>query len=115
MHELIVAPSARADLLAQWDFYADDVGDPNLADRFVARAESTFKKLVRTPGLGRPRPFRSPKMKNLHSWQVADFPRHLIFYRLLPENRGVEIIRILHGARDLDVLFTGATESDLSW
>jgi len=27
--ELILAPSARADLLAQWDFYADEVGDPD--------------------------------------------------------------------------------------
>ena len=59
MAELIVAPSARADLLAQWDFYADEVGDPDLADRFVARAEATFKKLARTPGLGRPRSFNS--------------------------------------------------------
>jgi len=38
MLELIVAPAARADLLAQWEFYADDVGNPDLADRFVASA-----------------------------------------------------------------------------
>ena len=106
MSELIVAPSARADLLAQWDFYADDVGRPDLADRFTARAESTFKNLARTPGLGRPRPFRSPKAKNLRSWKVADFPKHLIFYRPLPDECGVEIVRVVHGTRDLDALFT---------
>ena len=102
MPELIVAPAARADLLAQWDYYADEVGRPDLADRFVAQAEVTFKSLARTPGLGRPCRFRRPKAKNLHSWKVADFPRHLIFYRPLPEARGVEIVRVLHGARDLE-------------
>ncbi len=104
MPELIVAPAARADLLAQWDYYADEVGRPDLADRFVAQAEVTFKSLARTPGLGRPRRFRSPTVKNLHSRKVADFPKHLIFYRPLQEERGVEIVRVLHGARDLEVL-----------
>jgi toxin ParE1/3/4 len=103
--EIIVAPSARTDLLAQWDFYADEVGDPDLADRFVASAEASFKKLARTPGLGRPRLLPGVKAKNLRSWRVADFPKHLIFYRQLPEERGVEIIRVLHGARDLDAVF----------
>ena len=105
MLELIVAPAARADLLAQWDFYADDVGDPNLADRFVACAETTFKKLARTPGLGRVRSFPSPQAKNLRSWKVTDFPKHLVFYRALPEDRGVEIVRVIHGARDLLAMF----------
>ena len=105
MAELIVAPSARADLRAPWDFYADEAGDPDLADRFVARAEATFKKLARTPGLGRPRFFHSAMAKNLRSWKVADFPKHLIFYRLLRHEQVVEVVRVLHGARDLDALF----------
>ena len=105
MPELIVAPSARADLLAQWDFYADETGDLNLADRFVANAKITFTQLAQTPGLGRPCPFRNPKTQGLRSWRVADFPKHLIFYRPLSEDRGVEIIRVLHGARDLETMF----------
>ena len=104
MAEVVLAPAACADLLAQWDYYADDVGDPDLADRFLARAETTFKKLARTPGFGRPRSFRHPRMQNLRSWKVDDFPKHLIFYRPLPDERGVEIVRVLHGARDLDAL-----------
>ena len=107
MLELIVAPAARADLLAQWDFSADDMGNLDLADRFVACVESTFKKLALTPGLGRSRTFCSPKARNLRSWKVTDFPKHLVFYRPLPEDRGVEIVRVLHGARDLDALFSG--------
>ena len=105
MVEIIIAPTARADLLAQWDFYADDVGNPDLADRFVVCAELSFKKLARASGLGRPHPFSSPKTKSLRSWKVTDFSNHLIFYRPLPAGRGVEIVRVLHGARDLPALF----------
>lgn len=67
MPELIVAPAARADLLGQWDFYTDAVGNPDLADRFVSCPKVAFKKLARTPGLGRPRQFHSPQAKNLRS------------------------------------------------
>jgi len=61
--------------------------------------------LVQAPGLGRPRKFHSPKAKNLRSWKVDEFPKHLIFYRPLPNERGVEIVRVIHGARDLEALF----------
>ena len=35
MAELIVAPAARTDLLSQWNFYADDVGNLELAVRVL--------------------------------------------------------------------------------
>src|SRR5579871_2370001 len=101
MAELIVSPAARADLIAQWDFFADEVGDMALADRYIACAEATFRKLANTPGLGRRRLFDNPHVKNLRSWQVADFAKYQIFYRLLSENRGIEIVRVIHGARNL--------------
>ena len=105
MSELFVAPAARADVFAQWDYFAVDVGQPDLADRFIACVELTFTNLGRMPGLGRTRKFRNPKAKNLRSWKVDHFPNHLVFYRLLPDGRGVEIVRVLHGVRDLDALF----------
>ena len=49
MFELIVSPGARAELIAQWDFFADDAGNLALADRYVACAE-----LAHTPGLATP-------------------------------------------------------------
>ena len=105
MPEVLVSPAARADLIAQWDFFADDVGNPALADRFVGSAQATFNKLARSPGLGRLRPFPNPKTEGLRSWKVADFPKHLVFYRKLPDNAGIEIVRVIHGARDLEAQF----------
>ena len=37
-------------------------------------------------------------------WRVKDFPKHLVFNR--PIKDGVEIIRVLHGARDIAGLFS---------
>lgn len=101
MPDALVSPAARADVIAQCNYFAEEVGNPALADRFAASAEATFKKLARSPGLGRVRSFPHPTMGNLRSWQVAGFPNHLVFYRPQPEQRGVEIVRLLHGARDL--------------
>jgi toxin ParE1/3/4 len=103
--ELVIAPAARADLLAQWNYFAEEVGRPDLADRFTARAEARFKKLLRTPGVGRPRSFGQARLSNLRSFKVEGFPNHLIFYRPLPR-RGVEIVRVLHGARNLEGVFS---------
>lgn len=81
MAELQISPSARADLIVQWDFFADDMGNPELADSFIASARATFFKWARTPGLGRVRSFQNPKAKDLRSWKVEGFPKHLIRYQ----------------------------------
>lgn len=38
-------------------------------------------------------------------WRIAGFDSCLIFYR--PTERGVEIIRVIHGSRDVEQLFGG--------
>ena len=105
MSEVIIAPSAQADLAAQWDYFADEVGSLDLADRFLGSTEQTFRTLSCTPRLGRHRSFPNPNVQRLRSWKVDGFPNHLIFYREIPEDGGVEVVRVVHGARDLDALF----------
>jgi toxin ParE1/3/4 len=39
----------------------------------------------------------------LRVWPIDGFRNHLIFFH--PTNDGVEIVRVLHGARDLEALF----------
>jgi plasmid stabilization system protein ParE len=34
---------------------------------------------------------------------IAGFPKHLIFYRA--EKKDIKILRVVHGARDLETLF----------
>ena len=71
---------------------------PEVAERFCRAVESALRSLERAPGIGRPRRFRQP---GLRSWQVPGFRRWLLFYRPLDQDRGVELIRVIHGARDL--------------
>lgn len=67
------------------------------ANRFVQRLEETFNRLATNPRMGRIRDDLAP---NLRSFPVGSY---LIFYRQTEE--GIEVIRVLHGARDIDSLF----------
>jgi plasmid stabilization system protein ParE len=39
----------------------------------------------------------------MRSFVITDFPNYVIFYRV--KGKAVEIVRVLHGARDIDSLF----------
>ena len=54
------------------------------------------------PQMGSPREFGDPRLFGIRVWRVKGFPRHLIFYRTIEGD--VEIVRVLHGARDLPSL-----------
>jgi len=103
MAEFTLARAARNDIFEICEFFDFETGDPGLGDRFVASAVSTFEKLAQTPGLGRPRRFQNHPGENLRSRRVDGFPNHLVFYR--PVQGGIEIIRVIHGARNLDAQF----------
>ena len=54
------------------------------------------------PGLGERRQTANPRLEGLRVWRIQGFEKHLIFYR--PVDDGIEIVRVLHGARDIDRL-----------
>jgi toxin ParE1/3/4 len=74
------------------------------AYRFLDAAEETFRDLERMPLMGSSRDFQNSALEGIRMWRVKDFPKHLIFYR--PIKDGVEIIRVLHSARDIAGLFS---------
>lgn len=69
------------------------------AIRFLEQAESTFDSLVDMPGLGSPYALRKTTYQDLRSFPVRDFKNYLIFYQRTSE--GIEILRVLHGARNV--------------
>lgn len=92
----IITEPAEADIDEILSFIADDNLDAALAlnDRFTSR----FEMLADTPRAGRERKeFRS---------DARSFPEgsYLIIYRILAGD-DVEILRVLHGARDLGEIF----------
>jgi len=75
--------------------------DPSAARKFGTELWRTFGIIADSPKAGRVvRGFGAP----LRVLRVSSrFRRYLIFYRLLDETT-IEIVRLLHGARDLAVL-----------
>lgn len=95
MNQFRVSAVARSDLEGIWFYIAQD--DPAAADKFIQAVVSRFSKLAALPELGRRREELSPRLR---SFPVG---RYVIFYR--PMENGIEIARVLHGARDLPPLF----------
>ena len=94
-----LSPAADQDLDDQAGYLAREAG-LGTALRFYDAANAMFEKLARTPGIGEPRPSNHPRLAGLRVWQIEGFKKHLIFYR--PDGEGIAIIRVLHGARDID-------------
>lgn len=90
-----VSNRAAADLDDIWLYIAQN--NPDAADKFTSVLTSRFSKLAAMPEIGRT---REELLSGLRSFPVA---RHIIFYR--PNRDGVEIIRVLHGARNFPPLF----------
>ena len=74
------------------------------AKRFEEAAAVVFAELLEMPELGASREWLSHRLPGLRMWPIPRFPNHLVFYR--PTAAGIEIVRVLHAARDIDVLFT---------
>ena len=96
MPVIIKRPRARSDLAEIWDYIADD--NETRADAFVDTIDSKFHLLAGQPDIGR---VRNDLADGMRSFPVG---RYVIFYRVVP--KGVEIVRVLHGARDVDALFS---------
>jgi toxin ParE1/3/4 len=97
-----VSPAADADLDEQAAYLA---GEASLetALRFYDAAAATFEAIARMPGIGQRHETSNLRLAGLRAWRVEGFENHLVFYRLT--EAGVEVVRVLHGARDLSRLF----------
>jgi len=65
-------------------------------------AHETFALLATQPDMGWRFRFRHPDLKRLRVFRVKDFEKLLILY--LPLFDGVEILRVVHGSRNIETL-----------
>jgi toxin ParE1/3/4 len=86
-------------------YLAEESRSDDLAFRFLDAAESSFEHLAAMPTMGVARTYHDPELEGVRMWRIAGFDSHLIFYR--PTETGVEIIRVIHGKRDIEDLFGG--------
>jgi toxin ParE1/3/4 len=97
MGEVNKRPQVIRDLIELATYIAADNVDAS--DRFLIAAETTFKQLAKMPGMGKLCQFSDSKLVNVHQQSIKGFRNYLVFYR--PTDSGVEILRVIHGARDI--------------
>jgi toxin ParE1/3/4 len=96
MKPIRLAIAAQTDLIEIWS----DVTayrNSNAADNIIDHLAATYENLAKFPEMGRRRDELFPGYR---SFVVAPY---LIFYQIRPEE--IEIIRVLHGARNLSDFF----------
>lgn len=95
MNQFSLSPTSRRDLNQIYDYIARD--NPLAAVRFVGKVEQKCRQLAESPESGFARDDLAP---GLRAWPVA---KYVIPYRIM--NGALDIVRIVHGARDLGALF----------
>ena len=91
----IVSTEARADLIDIWAYIAAD--SESAADRVNTLIYDRFATLAENPMMGRS---RSELLSDLRSFLAGSY---VIFYR--PVENGVQILRVIHQARDVTSMF----------
>lgn len=91
-----IAPLGNADLHQIWQYVARDrpVAANDLLDT-LQRRQRRFALLASQPLLGEPRPELGPSIRSSRLGSYA------IYYRPAHDEVEIEIVRVLHGARDV--------------
>jgi toxin ParE1/3/4 len=92
-------PRAKTDLLEHYVY----IGAENLdaAEQFLEATEAAFTRLAAMPRMGRRWRSEDPRLDAMRVWPIPGW-KYLIFYR--PVERGIDVIRVLHGAQDVEAL-----------
>lgn len=89
------------DILEQADWY-EQRSDHALARRWENKVAAALIRIEKNPRSGARCGFRTEELQDVRRMPIAGFPKHLIFYRA--EDEEVRILRVIHGARDLESL-----------
>jgi toxin ParE1/3/4 len=88
-------PLAEADIIEIWEYIAED--SLAAADRWVDHLDEQLRLLAGQPMMGRARGELAPAVRSF------PFGRYVVFYA--PLDDGIDVVRVLHGARDIDAVY----------
>lgn len=100
--KIVLTDAAVSDILEQAAWYEEQSG-LKLARRWEQAVTSVLLRLVASPAGGAPCTFKADELKGVRRVSVPRFPKHPVFYRL--KTQEMVILRVVHGARDLESLF----------
>ena len=94
----VLSPVAESELADILDYIADNSGSRRVVENVLTDFVKAFEELAASPGIG----FRRPQLtgRDVRWWPVHSY---LVVYdpRAIP----LRVLRVLHGARDLKLLF----------
>lgn len=92
------------DLLEQTLYLQQEAGTGlRIVERYLDAVLTTCEVLAERPFAGRPFSTKAPRLRELRRFPVSrPFEKHLIFYK--PTAVGIDVVRVLHGARDIDAI-----------
>jgi toxin ParE1/3/4 len=95
--------AAARDLTAQWVWYAENA-TIDVADRYLAAVDETLQLLATHPEAGYELTSPKAELTGIRRFSAGGgFEKTLLFY--FPLEDGIDLVRVLHGSRDLDALF----------
>jgi toxin ParE1/3/4 len=94
-----IRPQVYGDIAESAQF----IGRDNLgtADRFIDACDSTFQLLSAAPQMGEVVPSAVHKLSGMRSFRIQGFPIVALY---IERDLAIEILRVIHGARDLENL-----------
>jgi toxin ParE1/3/4 len=101
IHSLRILPKADRDVDLAAAYIAKDSLDSAL--RFYDAVDASYREIRSHPRRWPRYELEHPRLTNLRKRAVIGFANYLVFYRI--DGRVVEIIRVLHGARNIPVEF----------
>lgn len=106
MGEIRKRPQVIRDLIDLATYIAENNLDKS--DQFLHGVEETFKQLGQMPQLGKKCQLNNSRLQNVRQIAVKGFRKYLIFYQITAGE--AEIIRVLHGSRDIESILGDSQE-----
>lgn len=107
MGRVLLTPAAESDVAHLVHYFFSQSAE--VASRFYAAVEDGCKQLAESPELGESLSTSVEALADIRRWPVPGFRNHLVFYRQVP--RGIDIVRILHAARDWQAILESSANA----
>ena len=107
---VFIATDARIDIKQTFKYLTE--GKAGNGMKFLVALHKTLAELAGLPHLSSPKFFAHPQLHDIRQWPVRDFKGYLILYRAFASAGGLEVLRVLHGSRDIQLHLESALDED---
>lgn len=100
--KILKLPQAERDI--EECFVHIDEDNLEIGLKFLDAFEKSVEQLAEFPFLGKALELKNDEFREMRIWHVTGYDVYLIFY--IPSQQAIEIVRVLHAARDIGNLLS---------